>query len=161
MRQLKIRFLGSSDGLAPLGVKARIFILEKVIACLDLECYHPIFSKGCWGLDTCGRLIGGPRGRIVWVSFSQDVVMSLTLAARLWRLQHVPVNCVVSLPVVTVQDVVCQLQSYDERGLHVHSVQQVVELVGLIHDLVGGFVEKPEVCQRMSSRDAYFLARSV
>ena len=68
---MKIRFLESSDGSAPLRVKTRVFILEKVIACLDLGCNHLIFSKGCWGLDTCGYLIGGPRSRIVWSTFSR------------------------------------------------------------------------------------------
>ena len=52
-------------GLAPLRVKAWVFILQKVIACLDLECYHPVFNKGCWGLDTCDHLIGGLRGCII------------------------------------------------------------------------------------------------
>ena len=72
-----MRFLGSSDGLAPFGAKPRIFIPEKVIVCLDLECYHPIFNKSCWGLDTCVCLIGGLRGHIVWVSFFWDMVTSL------------------------------------------------------------------------------------
>ena len=101
--------MGSSDDWAPLGVKTRIFVPEKGITCLDLGCYHPIFNKGCWGLDTCGSLISGLRGRIVWVSFFWDVATSLTTVVRLWRLQHFPISCVVSLPTVTVQDVVCQL----------------------------------------------------
>ena len=42
-----------------------------------------MFNKGCWGLDTCHYLIGGLRGRIIWVSFSWNVVTSLTLAAQL------------------------------------------------------------------------------
>ena len=62
---MKIWFLGSSDDLAPLGVKTLIFIPKKVFTCPDLECYHPLFSKGCWGLNTCYCLIGGLRGRIV------------------------------------------------------------------------------------------------
>ena len=70
-RQMKIWFMGLSDGLAPLGVKELIFIPEKVLTCLDLEWYHPLFSKDSWGLDTCCRLIGGLRVRIVWVSFSR------------------------------------------------------------------------------------------
>ena len=62
---MKIRFLGSSDGLAPFGVKMRIFIPEKVAPCLDLGCYYLIFSNGYWGLDICSLLIGGPRVHIV------------------------------------------------------------------------------------------------
>ena len=136
MRQMKIGFLGSSDGLAPIGVKVRIFIHEKVIVCLDLECYHQIFGKGCQRLDKCDRLISGLHSRIVWVNFFLDVITSLTHITQLWQLQHVLVNCVVSPPLVTLQDLVYQLQSYDERGLRVRSVQQAVELFGLIHDLV-------------------------
>ena len=64
-RKLRIRFLGLSDSLAPLGLKMRIFIPKKMIACLGLWCYHLIFNKGCWGLDMCDRLIGGPHGHIV------------------------------------------------------------------------------------------------
>ena len=73
---------------ARIGVETRVFILEKVISCLDLRYDQPIFNKGCWGLDTCGCLIGGPYGHIVWVSFFWDVVTSLTTAALLWWLQH-------------------------------------------------------------------------
>ena len=56
--------------LPPLEVKTRVFIPEKAIAYPDLGCDHPILSKGCWGLDTCGYLIGGPYGLIVWSTFS-------------------------------------------------------------------------------------------
>ena len=38
--------MGSSNGLAPVGVKALILYLEKVLICLNLECFSPILSRG-------------------------------------------------------------------------------------------------------------------
>ena len=145
---MKIWFLGSSDGLTPLGVKALIFILEKVIVCLDLEWYYLLFSNDHWGLDTCCRLTGGLCSRIVWVNFFWDVVMPLTPATQLQRLQHVLVSPILSPLAVIVQDMVSQLQSYDERGLHVRSIQQAIKLFKHIHDLVGHLMTQSTVSFR-------------
>ena len=76
--------------LGSLRVKARVFIPEKVLPCLDLERYHLSFNKGYWGLNTCGRLIGGLHGRIVWVSFSGTW-------SNLWHLQRIFGGCSTSL----------------------------------------------------------------
>ena len=67
---MKMWFLGSSDGLAFIGVKALIFIREKVFTCLELEWYHPLFDKGGWGLDMRCCLIGDLCVLIVSVTFS-------------------------------------------------------------------------------------------
>ena len=122
--------------LGPLGVKARVFILEKVVQLSGLGVLSPVIQQGLLGTGH----VWPPDwwsawsyclGLVLW-----DVVTSLTPTAYLWRIQHVLVIRVLSPQAVTVQDMVCQLYSYDERGRHVHSVQWVVELLGLIHDLV-------------------------
>ena len=88
-------------------------------------------------MDMCHHLVGGLYVRIVSISFSWNVVTSLTPAARLWRLQHVPVNCFLSPLAVTVQDIICQLSSYNECALRVPLVRLTVGLFGPVHDLVG------------------------
>ena len=57
-------FLGSSDGLAPIGVKELVFISGKSVYLSGLECFFLIFSKGSWGLDVCHHLIGGLSGAL-------------------------------------------------------------------------------------------------
>ena len=117
---MKIWFLESNDDLVPMLRSRHWYLyLEKVLICLDLKCFSPIFNKGSWESGTCHHLVSGLRDRIVWVSFSYNVVMSLTPAAQLWLLQYVPVNCFLSPQVVTEHGVVCQLSSYDERAFHV------------------------------------------
>ena len=132
---MKIGFLRLSDGLAPLGVKARIFIHEKSDHLSRLGMLLPNIQQGLLGtghvwLPDWWSAWPYCLGQLFWAVFTAP-----TPEARPWQLQYVLVNCVVSLPAVTVQDVICQMLSYDERGMHVCSSQQVVELFGLNHDL--------------------------
>ena len=137
--KMKIRFMGSSDGLALLESRRDLY-LKKVLTCLDLKCYHPLFSKGCWGTGHVSYFDWSSTWSYCLGKLFQDMIMSLTPAARLWLLQHILVSCVLSPPTMIVQDMICQLQSYDERDLHVYSIQQATDLFELIHDMVGQLV---------------------
>ena len=85
-----------------LGSRWGYLYLKNVVPCLNLGCYHMIFSNSCCGLDTCSCLIGGPCNRIVLVSFFWNVGTSLTATTRLWRLQHVLDSCGTSLPAIII-----------------------------------------------------------
>ena len=87
---------------------------------------------------------------------------------RLWWLQHISVNYVLSPQAVIVHDIVGQLLSYDERALHVHSVQQAIELFGPVHDVVGQLaawsavlLRSPKLAREGHLGDACSLAHSV
>ena len=76
-------FLGSSDGLAPVGVKELVFISGKSVHLSRLGVLFPNIQQSSWKLDACHHLIGGLNGALSESAFLGTWSHRLTPAVRL------------------------------------------------------------------------------
>ena len=166
-RWIKIWFLGSIDGLAPLGVKSLIFIHEKST---HLSILKEFFANIQQGLLVTGHMSPSnwwsawpyclgqlflKRGHV-----SDTCNAAMTAATRPCQLLSIPASCnrtKCDLPVVIVQWT-CLAHSFNTIG---RWAIRTGSRPGLpTSNLVGGLVVDPVACQRGSSRDGCFLFRS-
>ena len=146
-----------------LGSRRWYLYMEKVLICLDLECFSPIFSKGNWELDVCHHLVGGLHGRIVWVSFSRNVITSSdtcsavgTIAAHPCQVLFVPASSNRTrhgLLAIFVQWM-CFTNSYSTIGRGAFRTRSRPGRP--IIDLVGGIAREPQARLWWLSEDACF-----
>ena len=118
-RQLKTWFLGTSDGLAIVGVKELVFIRRKSTHLSRLGVLFPDIQQGQLGARCMSPSYWWSEWRTIWVRFSRDVVtssdtcsMAVTTSTCPRQVLFVPVSCGRS-------DIVCQLSSYDGHARQV------------------------------------------
>ena len=130
-------FLGSSNGLAIVGFKALIFIPRKSVYLSRLGVLYPDIQQGWLGT----RYVSPSGWWSVWPYCLGQLFLERGHVSDICRTTMTaaapPCQLLLSPPAVTVQGVVCQLSSYDERALCVPLVRLAVGSFRPIHNLVG------------------------